>query len=181
MSRARWPFVAGAINCGVVSIAALGLLIADEGAPDAVQPIAFNHSLHIENEVECLMCHAGLTDASESRLPTVDTCTTCHMDDPEPGAAAGLFTLAQYSADGNELEWDPMLRLPDHVYFSHIRHVEVAKLECVACHSDMPKRTEPPQHRRTMAMQTCVGCHEDHADQSASARRASVDCASCHR
>jgi hypothetical protein len=178
VNRARWPIVVGVVNCGLVTTVAVSLLLADKGPADAVQPIEFNHSIHVAAEVECLMCHEGILDRSESRLPTLDTCTTCHDGDADDHPE--LARLAQYVEAGTELAWDPLLRLPDHVFFPHVRHVNVAGFECVECHADMPKRTSPPTHRRTVSMAACVGCHERH-DDSPSARRASLDCGSCHR
>ncbi len=155
------------------------LLTACSGGDAVEQPFPFDHAVHIKADVDCLQCHEGVLDPEERRLPTLATCASCHKD-PPPAGNALLSRLSEIQKSGVEFQWDPTLRLADHVFFSHVRHVDVAELECAECHADMPKRTKPPTTRRTVAMNECIGCHEKHKDRP-SAKRAITDCASCHR
>lgn len=155
-----------------------GWVVSNGLPPDAVQPFEFNHKIHIAADVDCLQCHEGLLDSSASPLPTLETCMGCHTD--PPGKNRRLRQLAALGRRGRALHWDPLLRLPDHVFFSHGRHVEVANIQCRSCHSDMPQRTEPPRYRRIVTMHDCIACHQRHANRP-SARRATLDCAACHR
>ena len=162
-----------------VAAGATSVWVSTDREPDGVQPIEFNHKAHIDAEIECLQCHEGLLDSSASILPTLETCTGCHYEDP-PDDKPELAKLAGFAEREEELVWDPMLRLPDHVFFPHGTHVVAAEIECTDCHADMPERTQPPDRRRIVTMSDCIACHEDHPDREA-ARRAAVDCASCHR
>ncbi len=161
-------------------IVAAALTVAGCGSGEEVtQPFPFNHAAHIEAEVECLQCHEGVLDAAEHRLPTLEACMSCH-DEPPPADKPDLVRLAEIAKAGDSLDWDPALRLADHVFFPHLRHVDIAELECTECHGDMPGRTVPPPRRRTVTMDECIDCHADNSERP-SARRAVTDCASCHR
>ena len=107
-------------------------------------------------------------------MPAVGMCLECHKADKVPKPA-----LLALDAE-KPLAWDPALRLPDHVFFSHARHVDVAGLECLECHEDMPTSARPPETRRVIAMNDCIGCHEHKTDKPA-AQAATIDCARCHR
>ena len=157
---------------GVTTAAALSLR-----GERVIQPLEFNHAVHIAGKVDCLQCHPGVLDPDEPALPPIGTCLKCHNE--APGDHPVKQKLAALAAANATLAWDPALRIPDHVFFSHSRHVEVANLECLSCHEDMPHRTAPPDRRRTIAMAKCIGCH--FIKESPAAQRATLDCASCHR
>ena len=44
------------------------------------QPIAFNHRLHVYNNVPCLVCHASAASGQGAGLPGVAVCRRCHED-----------------------------------------------------------------------------------------------------
>ncbi len=163
----------------VITFAAALALIGCAGEPAVKQPIEFNHQIHVKAEVECLQCHEGLLDAEASRLPTLDTCASCHKAE-EAGSNAELQKLAAMVKEDKALEWHPLFNVPDHVFFPHIRHVDGAEYECTECHADMPERTTPPTSARTITMNECIDCHKRNKDRP-SAKRAVLDCASCHR
>ncbi len=161
-------------------LVAIALTVAGCGGGEEVtQPFPFNHSVHIVAEVECLQCHEGVLDPAERRLPTIETCVKCHKEAP-PADKPELGRLAEIAKAGGAFDWDPALRLADHVFFPHLRHVDIAELECTDCHGDMPERTVPPAYRRTVTMDECIDCHADNWERP-SARRAVTDCGSCHR
>jgi len=159
--------------------AAAVLLGLRERPPDAVQPFPFNHRVHAAAKVDCLACHAGVVDSSDERLPSLAKCRSCHA------SAAGQQSRAKQQlgvllASSATVKWDPLLRLPDHVAFSHPRHVDAAGLDCLDCHAEMPSLASPPRYERTMQMDTCISCHKRHHDNAA-ARRGTANCTACHR
>jgi hypothetical protein len=167
------PAVLAALAAALLAAAAVATWARGSDAP-----IRFNHAAHVKAKIDCTSCHLGVMDPSESRLPALDTCTGCHKD--SPGANPGKQALARLAAAGEELRWPkPGVRQPDHVFFSHPRHVDVAKLECTVCHGDVARSTAPPRTRR-MSMYTCEGCHASHPE-SVAATRARIDCMECHR
>jgi len=140
--------------------------------------IRFNHAAHVGAKVDCTTCHLGVMDASEARLPAIETCTGCHKE--PPAGNPGKQELSRIAAAGGDLVWPRSgVREPDHVFFSHPRHVDVAKLECTACHAEVATASEPPRTRR-MSMYACEGCHARHPE-SVAATRARIDCLECHR
>lgn len=163
---------AGVLLAPIAMVAACGA-----GEP-VVQPLPFDHAAHVKGKVDCLQCHEGVLDPAASRLPALETCTTCHTE--EPAGNTKKEELRRLGEAGEPLVWDPALRLADDVVFSHARHVDVAGFECAECHADMPERTEPPAERRTVSMDACIACHEEHQDRPR-AQRAIYDCAACHR
>ncbi len=177
MSGARTLWVVGV---AVPAVAAAMALRAFHGRlPDAIQPFPFNHRVHVAAKVECLACHAGVVDADEDRVPKLAKCLSCHPEgsDDKPDKRL-LRTLA---ASGKPVVWTPLTRVPDHVFFSHARHVDVAGLECLDCHDDIPNVTSPPLFLTSMSMDRCIACHEKHADNPAALRATRVNCADCHR
>ena len=166
------PAVLGALAAGLFGAVAVATWA---GPPSGIR---FNHAAHLRAKIDCTSCHLGVMDPAEARLPLLETCTGCHKD--APGANPGKQALARLAAEGSEPRWPvPSVRQPDHVFFSHPRHVDVAKLECTACHGEVVNATEPPRTRR-MSMYACEGCHARHPE-SAGATRARIDCLECHR
>lgn len=136
------------------------------------QPIAFNHSKHIENGAACTDCHTGAQTEAHATLPTLSTCMGCHETQLSPSTEeAKLRTVAHA---GQELVWSKLTRVPAHVYFSHRRHVQIAQLDCAECHGPVAKSTSPPVAAfRQPTMDNCLGCHAK--------RGVKTDCNDCHR
>ena len=146
----------------------------DGWRPDhpVVQPIAFNHLLHVEEEgLECLTCHRGYEKDLSSGLPGSRACALCHLE-PQ-GEGAEERRLAELLQRGGSLQWKPLFMQPPHVFFSHRRHVVVAEIECATCHGNIGESEAPPDRRDPLTMKECVACHEQ--------REASTDCSACHR
>ena len=143
-----------------------------QGTGGGAQPIAFNHAKHIASGMTCTDCHTGAQSQVHATVPALATCMTCHASAlTESGEEKKLRAFA---AAGQEPPWHPLPRVPAHVYFSHRRHVDVAKLECGACHGPMDKITAPPQRLfRPLNMDDCLNCHVQ--------SRAKTDCNDCHR
>jgi menaquinone reductase, multiheme cytochrome c subunit len=133
----------------------------------AAQPIAFNHARH--QPLACVGCHRGVETAARATLPSPEICAKCHAVAPK-GVEAGQWNSFQRAT----ANWIKVTRVPDHVMFSHQRHVTLARLDCASCHGDVGQRTTPPPRAQIrLVMKTCRGCHQQEG--------ASEDCAACHR
>jgi cytochrome c7-like protein/class III cytochrome C family protein len=146
-----------------------------------VQPILFSHKRHAgELGFSCTVCHQSVESQTFAGLPQADTCMTCHaavilksVRKHKP-LSPEMAKLKGFAQNSGEIPWLPIYRQPPYVFFSHRRHVVVAKIECARCHGDMPSQavplTQPLVHQ---TMQWCTKCHQQ--------RHASLDCDSCHR
>lgn len=164
---------------------ALGVAACDRGSA-VTQPIAFNHQLHVEMGLDCTYCHESVEKAPAAGVPSLDTCVMCHAPSDEAagedcedcddggGEETDLQRLKGYGARGEPVPWRRIYELPDHVYFSHRRHVTVAEVGCAECHGDVPSLAAPaPRPLVDHDMDWCLGCHV--------ARGATTDCIHCHR
>jgi hypothetical protein len=114
-------------------------------------PVAFPHSVHVEQGLECTMCHAKIESSSslaDANLPQTSVCKDCHDDKVAPKEPTGA----------------PRLTFPHEI---HVPQVE----KCDHCHKKLP---EPGQPRVAPAMAICTSCH-NHAQDFAEAT-----CAKCH-
>ncbi len=138
-------------------------------AEPIAQPNAFNHARH--RGIACINCHRGVESSSHALLPTRADCARCHATAP-PGIAPADW---QTGPDGrSRVSWIQVTRLPDHVMFSHRRHVSFGRLACASCHGDIGERTtaaDAPSVR--LDMKGCLSCHRREG--------VSEDCAGCHR
>lgn len=150
-----------------------GLLFwACDEAPPVVQPVKYSHKIHIDNGMPCQACHESVEKAAAASVPTKDTCMLCHQatitNSPEEEK------VRQYAENGEEIPWRRVYQLPDHVFFSHRRHVAVARIECGECHGAVASLTVPPSSPLVnQSMDWCLACHK--------ARGVSEDCVHCHR
>lgn len=138
--------------------------------PPAVQPIQFPHNLHIAKGLQCVMCHAGVDQGPDARIPSVKFCMTCHRviakDTPE------IKKLTAYYNKGQDVPWQRVYGfVPEaHVFFNHAPHIR-AGVPCSKCHGDMTKQTVAVR-AVNLTMGYCVECHQQHG--------VSVDCVICH-
>lgn len=152
--------------------------------PAAVnQPIPFDHSKH--TEVTCVACHRGAERSARAGIPEVAACLNCHATPPRPVEVVLSAGPALPGSDGRKPTWDELARgarpawvrvtrLPDHVMFSHRRHVASAKLDCASCHGDMrARRTALTSAPMRLDMTACLSCHTREG--------ATEDCVACHR
>jgi len=138
--------------------------------PTPVQPIAFNHKVHIQNNIDCTNCHEGVNQGPNAGIPSVSFCMACHqavaMDKPE------IKKLAAYADKGQEVPWQRVYWFyPEtHVHFWHSPHIN-AGLNCKECHGDLSKQTVAVRSK-DLTMNFCLNCHR--------AKGVSVDCTTCH-
>ncbi len=169
-------------RASVLIAAALASLVAASGATlrssqsasDAPEtggaaPIAFSHETHVAAAgLDCQFCHAYARRGPVAGLPPLARCAGCHRN-VLPDSPDVAQMLARFDA-GEPLAWPRIHDLPDHVRFTHKRHVR-AGVACSTCHGDVARmqlavQTEP------LTMGWCVSCHE--------ARQAPIDCLTCH-
>ena len=159
---------AGLFAVMMLAAAVVWTLIAPAVA--VTQPLAFNHAKHTVG-LTCVGCHSGVMTGARATLPSGDTCTKCHASAPASVSPASWTAILR---TGGPPPWVPATRLPEHVRFSHRRHVALAGLACESCHGDIGHSTAPPTRMpMRIQMKTCLACHQKEG--------ASEDCAGCHR
>lgn len=160
---------------GLFVVAATFLIQAIGSSPaPIVQPIAFNHQIHIEGEgLECTDCHPHVEELPSASIPPVSVCEDCHSDEPLTESEEEL-RLLRFVDEGLEIPWVRIYSVPSHVYFSHRRHVVLGEIECMTCHGDVPLLTAPPPGPLTpLTMDWCMDCHYE--------QKVTNDCLACHR
>lgn len=159
-----------AVGLGLLAVA--GLLGGMAPRP-VVQPIAFNHSLHVTDlGLECVDCHRYVLTGARATIPNIDVCGDCHVE--ALGESAEEQRLVEFVESGELIPWRKVYRVPDHVYFSHRRHAAIGQIECERCHGPMAEQMQPvtrPAVRITM--DGCIECHEQAGVTN--------DCILCHR
>ncbi len=144
------------------------------------QPIAFNHSAHINKvHMSCTKCHAGAEKNQRAGFPPDIYCEACHSS-PRTDSPAEAKLISMLEND-EPLVWRQVTNLADYVYFSHRRHAGIGNIDCSVCHGQMSERTVPitapaVSFRRRRGMFRCIGCH-----QKSGSRYAHIDCVDCHR
>lgn len=159
----------GALGVGIAVVGLAGCN--QEPKPPPTQPIAFNHSVHIENDVQCTECHEGVETQAEAGLPPISTCASCHRrtipDNPE------VVKFMEYYQNDEPILWHKVNSLPEGamVHFVHAPHIQ-AGVECATCHGDVAQMTVAQATLNVANMGWCVSCHEEN--------QASTDCLTCH-
>src|SRR5512134_2160291 len=153
--------------------AALALLLAGACSREVHQPVAYDHSVHVKKlELACQHCHETSVDGEVAGLPAIATCAACHQE--ANGTSAEERKVVEAVAAGREIAWERLYEVPRHVYFTHRRHVAIARIACERCHGDMGAQTRPPPAPLVaLTMDACMDCHGE--------RGASRDCDVCHR
>ncbi|MDX2359230.1 MAG: cytochrome c3 family protein [Crocinitomicaceae bacterium] len=188
----RYVGIGGLITViGVVVVLFLGLYTINivEGYQPS-QPIQFPHSVHAgTNGIDCMYCHNSADRSKTAGLPTVNVCMNCHKQITGAGdqiakieqiyQAAGWDPsgAGKYTNETQEIIWNKVHVLPDHVYFNHSQHVTVGGIDCKQCHGDMTTMTETAMvqpiealnavegniqlTRKTLTMGWCIECHQE--------------------
>jgi hypothetical protein len=156
------------VKVGAVVLGVAAIWVAILPPAPAAQPLAFNHARHAA--LACAVCHRGAEAGVRAGLPDGSVCVKCHATPPR----AVPEVVWQGLTRKGPAPWVNVNRLPDHVLFSHRRHVGGGRLQCVSCHGNIGSRTTPPGVNPVrLEMDTCLSCHRR--------EHASEDCAGCHR
>ncbi|MDH5751936.1 MAG: cytochrome c family protein [Deltaproteobacteria bacterium] len=123
------------------------------------QPIAYNHQAHVKKKGEpCQTCHRYFEERDVAGRPVMATCIECHTNPVTKSKEEEK--LRQMAEQQQELAWTRVTVMPDHVRFSHMRHVKVGRIDCSVCHGDMGELTTPPTKPNILInMNFCLDCH----------------------
>jgi hypothetical protein len=135
------------------------------------QPISFNHKKHIEQGSECESCHRYFKTENFSGIPDLNICLECHKDPITKSSEEEK--IRQFQKKGEPIPWKRLYGEPDHVFFSHRRHVVLGKMDCRDCHGDIGQSENPPSKPwLKMTMKWCMECHAKN--------KVTNDCLACH-
>lgn len=160
----------------IVILSILGFIFITQILPleNQHQPIAYNHKIHIETVgLQCIDCHISVEHKTSATIPSKEICQNCHSGDPltESEEEKKLLT---YINEGKEIPWIKIYNIPDHVYFSHRRHVIRGEISCTECHGNINEMTNPVSAQfKKISMKNCMNCHKK--------RKVTNDCLACHR
>ncbi len=163
---------------------ALALFGSWRSPPGPEQPIHFSHAVHAgDNLVGCTSCHVYAERSPVAGIPSMARCQGCHRfvkEDPDkPAVTAELKPLLQKLEEGTAVEWVRVHRLPDHVFFTHQRHV-LAGVRCQECHGEVEKMTVVRQVS-PLTMGWCLECHKRKQAEKPVERARLTDCWTCHK
>ena len=178
------PLPPAAVAICAVAAGALALAGCGREAPAPRQPIAFNHRIHAgDNRVGCTSCHAYAERSPVAGIPSMARCQGCHKfvkeDKDSPAVTAEIKALLQKLEEGTAVEWARVHRLPDHVYFTHERHVR-AGVRCQECHGEV-ERMEAVRQASPLTMGWCLECHRRKQAEKPAERAHLTDCWTCHK
>ncbi len=169
------------------------------------QPVDFNHQLHMEmDEIEdCSSCHYFREDGSFSGAPKLAQCIDCH-DEIVSDTENELVFFEEYVQKEREIPWLIYSKQPPCVYFSHVAHVKMGKMDCVTCHGHIGESTTLPVYQQNrislysrniwghniagiatnswdrMKMDDCARCHVREGVRQASVQTHKGGCFVCH-
>ncbi len=189
----RWILNIASFVAGFGLMVMLAYLIPARETPGVHQPLPFNHKKHVAAGWTCANCHPFVDQQAFAGLPRAQECVDCHESEmpkhPKNRKMREMTEqLRQLVAEGRDIPWQQVHRTAGHVYFSHRRHVEIAKLDCKDCHGQVDKMTEPftkpafplPKFPKEFAyqetvrkMEWCLSCHTQ--------KKVTTDCLACHR
>jgi len=161
------------------------------------QPMNFNHALHMDPEKvsgiegdseteRCLFCHEFRSDGTFAGIPKLSKCTECHEDPSSPlgQTPEEKEFMEKYVSSGKEIPWYSYYKQPDCVYFSHIAHVKMGKMECKTCHGNHGSLKVLPvyqQNRITGYSRNIWGYRISGLKKNTWDRMKMDDCAECHK
>lgn len=156
-----------------VLIAAVAIVTIVRRGSAVPQPVAFNHAKHTQElGLGCEFCHPYVQTGAHSGLPDATTCALCHT--AAQGESQEAARVTELLTAGDPLRFNKLFRMPDHVFYTHRRHVAVAELACESCHGDIAATERPPRRAlMRVDMDFCMDCHREQG--------ATLDCNACHR
>jgi hypothetical protein len=164
---------------GAVGLLTFGShLVVHRHGPLPSQPIEFSHTVHVNDlNLECLYCHETAEKSIHATIPKGDLCLSCHEDaDIDNTEVKKMIILLE---EQDNIKWERVYQVKDHVYFSHRVHTTLAKIECQECHGPIEnmivavRAAGGSSARGFLEMGWCVTCHRK--------RGASLECITCHK
>ena len=90
------------------------------------------------------------------------------------GATAPCLPAVSSGEAGAAIRFNKLFLMPDHVFYTHRRHVAIAEIDCAQCHGAIAETERPPDRALVrITMDTCMDCHRD--------RGQTLNCNACHR
>lgn len=131
-------------------------------------------SKHSQNSIDCAACHGdqhtSAADVAKVKIPTPDTCATCHETQVE-----------QYKKGKHSLAWAAMKAMPT-IHWQPMAMIEGEK-GCGGCHKIGLKTaaeiSQLKQGGSEFGAAACDSCHTRHTFSLAEARQPQA-CESCH-
>jgi hypothetical protein len=162
-------------------LAILGAMALGGAASPPQQPFRFSHKVHAGDfRIGCTSCHAYAERGPVAGVPSMARCQGCHKfvkeDKDDARLDAELKALRKVLDEGKPVAWARVHRVPDHVYFTHRRHVVAAKLACKTCHGEVEKM-DVVRQVAPLTMGWCLECHNDPRNRG----KAPNDCWACHK
>ncbi len=164
---------------------AAGVMAFQERVPEApAQPIRFSHRVHAgEAAIGCASCHAYADRGPVAGIPSMARCRGCHKfvkrDAESPAITKELEVLTRKLEENAVIEWVRVHRLPDHVFFTHKRHVS-SGVACRECHGDI-ERMDVVRQVASLSMGWCLECHRRKQEERPLERAGLTDCSTCHK
>jgi len=123
-----------------------------------IQPVAFDHSLHVTQlGMDCRYCHTYVDRSEHSNVPATSTCMNCHNQ--VQANSPKLAPVRNSYESGEPIPWVKIHRTPDYVYFNHSVHVNRG-ISCVHCHGEI-QNMEEVFHAKSLSMAFCLECHRN--------------------
>jgi len=149
------------------------------------QPLRFSHRVHTGDDVgmACDDCHRIDAENRFTMIPLVSACAECHSE-PLGNSKAERTMVEDYIQKKREIPWLIYSKQPDHVYFSHARHVKLAELPCERCHGRHGETDAPPlyeQNRLTGYSRLIWGPSIARLGRETWEGKKMGDCSGCHR
>jgi hypothetical protein len=137
--------------------------------PAPVQPLPFSHKTHAAAGLKCQKCHPMPDPGDFATLPETSLCMSCHGAVKKE--SSHIARLAEFHSASKKIDWAPVYRVPDYVFFNHKKHNAVGGVNCQTCHGPVEER-DVLRREKDVGMQACMDCHR--------AKNASNDCRFCH-
>ena len=123
-----------------------------------IQPVAFDHSLHVgQLGLDCRYCHTYVDRSEHSNVPGANTCMNCHAQILPDSEA--LAPVRESFETGNPVPWVRVHKAPDYVYFNHAVHVNRG-ISCVECHGQV-NEMQTVYQAKSLSMTFCLDCHRN--------------------
>lgn len=134
------------------------------------QPLPFSHKQHAgTNRTPCKQCHPMPDPGDYMELPATSVCMGCHTAVKTDSPHIKALTAAH--AESRKMEWKPVYKIPDYVFFNHKKHNALTGVNCESCHGPVKER-EVLRREKEISMQACMDCHRQ--------MQAKNDCRFCH-
>jgi cytochrome c7-like protein len=131
------------------------------------QPVQFDHRHHVvDDQIDCVYCHAGAETTALAGVPATDVCMGCHVQIWQDSPL--LETVRRSYFSGEPIAWQRVHRLPDFVYFNHSVHVRRG-VGCASCHGRVDQMARVYQVA-PLTMDWCLDCHRRAAAAAGLAR-----------